>query len=106
MINQSFLEKFRKPIFFINVSRGEIAPLGEIRQALANGLIRKSALDVLECEKFNLMNAEQLENFNWLKDSGKVIFTPHIAGWTHESYARINEVLVEKIVHFLDKNTK
>ena len=106
MINQSFLEKFRKPIFFINVSRGEIAPLGEIRRALANGLIRKSALDVLECEKFNLMNAEQLENFNWLKDSGKVIFTPHIAGWTHESYARINEVLVEKIVHFLDKNTK
>ena len=66
MINQSFLKKFSKPIFFINVSRGEIAPLGEIRQALANGLIRKSALDVLECEKFNLMNAEQLENFKWL----------------------------------------
>ena len=25
------------------------------------------------------------------------VLTPHIAGWTHESYVRINEVLVQQL---------
>ena len=33
--------------------------------------------------------------------SDKVIFTPHVAGWSGESYMRINEVLVGKISKWL-----
>ena len=29
-----------------------------------------------------------------------IILSPHIGGWTHQSYARINEVLVRKIAAF------
>jgi len=39
-----------------------------------------------------------------LKNSGRVIFTPHVAGWTVESYERINVVLAEKIGAFLDRS--
>jgi D-3-phosphoglycerate dehydrogenase len=32
--------------------------------------------------------------------SDRVLFTPHVAGWTHESYRKINLVLTEKIARF------
>lgn len=106
LINQEYLGYFRKSIYFINASRGEIAPLKEIRRAMEAKKILKAGLDVLECENFDKMDENQLEDFHWLKDTGKVIFTPHVAGWTYESYARINEVLVEKIGQLLDKRKK
>ena len=102
-VNKAFFEKFAKPIIFINTSRGEIAPLNDILQALNTGIISMAALDVLECEKFSKMTDEQTITFKRIKDSGKVLFTPHVAGWTHESYRRINVVLVEKIGAFLDR---
>ena len=36
--------------------------------------------------------------FRKLRDSGKVIFSPHIAGWTHESKFKLADVLAEKIL--------
>ena len=106
LVSKEFIQKFAKPIYLINVSRGEIAPLQEIRRAVEEGKILKAALDVMECENFSKMNDRQKDDFQWLANSGKVIFTPHVAGWSFESYARINEVLVEKIGHFLDKEGK
>jgi D-3-phosphoglycerate dehydrogenase len=106
LITSEFLGRFKKPIYFINVSRGEIAHLSEIRQAMESGKIIKAALDVMECENFSKMSEGQMQDFQWLTSSGRVIFTPHVAGWSFESYARINEVLVEKIGHFLDKQKK
>lgn len=103
LANKAFFEKFAKPIIFINTSRGEIAPLNDILEALNTGKISMAGLDVLECEKFSKMTDEQTNTFNRIKESGKVLFTPHIAGWTHESYRRINVVLVEKIGAFLDR---
>ena len=103
LANKAFFEKFAKPIIFINTSRGEIAPLNDIQEALNTGKISMAGLDVLECEKFSKMTDEQTNTFNRIKESGKVLFTPHVAGWTHESYRRINVVLVEKIGAFLDR---
>ena len=57
---------------------------------------------MLECEKLDKMSGQLMADFDWLKESGKVLFTPHVAGLTKESYVRINEVLVEKIGAFLD----
>jgi D-3-phosphoglycerate dehydrogenase len=50
---------------------------------------------VLETEKFPAL-AEQ-EWFDDLKKSGKVILTPHVAGWTFDSYRKISEVMVTKL---------
>ena len=106
LVNEEFLGRFRKSLYFINVSRGEIARLSEVRKAMESGKIIKAALDVMECEKFSKMSEQQSKDFQWLISSGRVIFTPHVAGWSFESYARINEVLLEKIGHFLDKQGK
>ena len=101
MTTTAFWQQFRKNIYFINTARGEIAPLKDLLQALQTGKVLGACLDVLENEKLHQLSPEQNSVFEQLSKRHDVIFSPHIAGWTHESYRKINEVLVEKIVAFL-----
>jgi D-3-phosphoglycerate dehydrogenase len=96
-INESYLSRFKKEIWLINTARGEILPLKDLNKLLKSGKVRGAGLDVLENEKINKLTDAQQEIFEELVKSDKVILTPHIAGWTFESYVRINEVLVDKI---------
>jgi D-3-phosphoglycerate dehydrogenase len=95
MVNDEYFFHFKKPIFFINTARGEIVNTKSLLNNIANGKILGAGLDVLEKEKFPAV-AEQ-EWFDVLKTSDKVILTPHIAGWTFDSYRKISEVLAEKL---------
>ena len=100
-VNASFLQKFKKSIFIINTARGEILPLQDLKVALENGKVLGAALDVLENEKLHNLSQSQKENFGYLVKSDRVILSPHVAGWTHESYVKINQVLVEKLNNLL-----
>ena len=91
------LGQFRKPIFLVNTARGEIVSFDTLNQALDEGILRGVVLDVLENEKFDTFSSEQKVAFERLAGRENVIFSPHIAGWTHQSYQRINEVLIQKI---------
>jgi len=97
MTKGDFFSEFKKNILFINTSRGEIAPLNSIVKAMQSGKIVKAGLDVLENEKLKTLHKTQKINLAYLKESGRVIFTPHVAGWSTESYIRINKVLIKKI---------
>lgn len=98
LVNEEYLFHFKKPIFFINTSRGKTARVRAILDAIKQGKILGAGLDVLEVERFPSL-AEQ-EWFNELKQSGKVILTPHVAGWTFESYRKISEVMGEKLMAY------
>lgn len=102
LVNSSYLSKFRFNIFFINASRGEIVSLEAVADAIEKGKIIGAGLDVLENEKLQKLTNEQKAIFDRITASKKVIFTPHIAGWTFDSYVKINEVLVEKISTILE----
>lgn len=97
MIDDNFIKKFKRPFYLINTARGEIIPFSTIANGIKNGKILGAVLDVLENEKLNKLSPEQIDYFNYLTSSDKVIMTPHVAGWTFESYIKINEVLVRKI---------
>lgn len=97
MINDDFIDRFGKPFYLINAARGEIVSLSAVVRGLESGKVRGACLDVLENEKLAKLTPEQQASFDYLKQSDRVILTPHIAGWTHESYVRINEVLVEQL---------
>lgn len=97
LVNQDFLDSFANTIYIANASRGEIVVLEALLEGLNSGKIKGACLDVLENEKLSQLTPIQKETFEQLIKSDKVIFSPHIAGWTHESYLRINEVLVGKI---------
>ena len=101
LITPSFIESFKKPILFINSSRGPISPLEPLLQGLRSGQIRGLALDVLPNEKLSTWSPVEKEIFTEIAAYPATIFSPHVAGWTTESYFKINEVLLEKIkAHF------
>lgn len=102
LINSDFLNRFRKDIYFCNVARGEIVVLNDLVEALEKGKVKGACLDVLENEKLNQLTVNQDVTFSKLAKMNNVILTPHIAGWTHQSYIKINEVLRDKIKRYLD----
>src|SRR5690606_41271065 len=56
------------------------------------------ALDVLEFEKPSFENLDsENDDLKYLLQSEKVIVTPHIAGWTHQSKEKLAQVIVDKI---------
>ncbi len=100
-VDSAFLHRFRKPFYFCNVARGEIMHQGDLIAALRSGKVRGACLDVLENEKLNTLTVAQRKDFDFLKDHPRVILTPHVAGWTHESYRKINEVMCGKIAELV-----
>lgn len=95
MVNDEYLFHFRKPLFFINTARGEIVNTKAILKAIEQGKILGAGLDVLQVEKFPALGSQDW--YHELKSSGKVILTPHVGGWTFESYRKISEVLADKL---------
>ena len=97
IFTEDFFQNFRKDIFLVNTARGELLDLQLLKSLLISGRVKGMCLDVLENEKLATLTPSQKEAFEYLIQSEKVLFSPHVAGWTVESYVRINEVLVEKI---------
>jgi len=91
------LKSFAKPFWLINTARGEVISFETLNQALDQGVLKGAVLDVLENEKFQKFSASQKAGFERLAQRENVIFSPHVAGWTFESYIKINEVLVKQI---------
>ncbi|MEK0442157.1 MAG: hypothetical protein RL403_1135, partial [Bacteroidota bacterium] len=69
-----------------------------LNKALDQGILKGVVLDVLENEKFERFSTEQRHQFKLLAARENVLFTPHVAGWTVESYQKINEVLAKQIL--------
>jgi D-3-phosphoglycerate dehydrogenase / 2-oxoglutarate reductase len=97
-VNADFIAQTAKSFYLLNIARGEIVVLADVVQGLESGKIRGAGLDVLENEKLAKLTPGQQTAFDYLRHSTRVVLTPHVAGWTHESYIRINEVLVKQLV--------
>ena len=91
------LKSFSKPFWLINTARGEVISFEVLNRALDEGILKGAVLDVLENEKFKKFTDKQKEEFERLTARDNVIFSPHVAGWTFESYEKINKVLVNRI---------
>lgn len=103
--DQNFYDSFAKPIYLINTSRGKIVPSKALYQALEHGKVLGACLDVLEAEESHFEGAFLSEEWTQkLAQHPRVIITPHIAGWTYESYQKHAEILLEKINQFFNLN--
>ncbi|MBO0361009.1 phosphoglycerate dehydrogenase [Hymenobacter sp. BT186] len=101
VVNQELLQGFQAPIWLLNTARGEVLDHAALVQSLQSGQVRGAALDVLENEKLGTLTPEQQARFNFLTSAPNVLLSPHVGGWTFQSYRRINEVLAGKIKEFL-----
>jgi D-3-phosphoglycerate dehydrogenase len=103
MVDESFLKRFRKPLMLINTSRGEVIKTSDLVKQLEKGKVRAAALDVLEYESKTFENLHQQKDlpasFSKLTQMDQVILTPHVAGWTHESFRKVAEIIANKILH-------
>ena len=101
MVNSQFINAFKHPFYLINTARGKCVKSKDLVEALQNGKILGAGLDVLEFEKSSfesLFTDQHLpEEFNTLLNSDKVIFSPHVAGWTIESHQKLAQTIVDKI---------
>jgi D-3-phosphoglycerate dehydrogenase len=95
--NASFFKSFKKKIVFINTSRGGHVNALDLMYALDEGIVTHAALDVLPFEKSSLEGLNENDLFEKLLTYSNVLFTPHVAGWTNESYYKLSHVLFEKI---------
>jgi len=101
MINHAFINQFEKDFYIINTARGKNILTKDLVSALKNEKVLGACLDVLEYEKVSFENLNKSElpaDFTYLTKAENVILTPHVAGWTKESYIKLSEVLADKIL--------
>ena len=97
LANSDFFRSLKRRPWILNTSRGQVVNTNDLKEALINDEIAGAGLDVLENEKLFSYTAEEKEIFNWMLDQPNVIITPHIAGYSHEAFVRMSEVLLEKL---------
>lgn len=92
-VGRELLAQMRPDALLINVGRGEVVDEDALADALHGGCIGGAGLDVRATEPPSRGRLEALDN---------VVLTPHVAGITSDSQARITEVLAHDIERVLD----
>ena len=99
LVDEEFISKMEKNFYFINTARGKNLKTKALVKAIESGKVLGACLDVLEYEKSSFENLEtENQDLKYLLDSEKVIVTPHIGGWTHQSKEKLAQVIVDKIL--------
>jgi D-3-phosphoglycerate dehydrogenase len=101
MVNKDFIKSVSKPFYLINLSRGKIVSTEDLLSGMTEGKILGACLDVLEYEKASFENMFDQDgrippSFKALLASEKVILSPHVGGWTKESYYKLSKTLLDK----------
>jgi D-3-phosphoglycerate dehydrogenase / 2-oxoglutarate reductase len=97
MADEHFFDTLQNKPFIINTSRGNVIDTTALISALEEGKISGVALDVLENEKLETLTPIQRAQLDFLLAHPKVLITPHIAGYSHEAFYKMSEVLVTKL---------
>ena len=101
MANDSFFNSFQKPIFLLNLSRGKIVESKALVDAMKSGKVIGAGLDVLEFEPSDFTSFFKKEipsELEFLLNSKNILLTPHVGGWTNESYFKLSNILADKIL--------
>ena len=101
ILNTKFINECKKPFWLINTSRGNCVKIKDLIKGIKEKKVLGAALDVLEFEKKSfeklLETSMSNDDFSFLINSKKIILTPHIAGWTHESKLLLVKIILDKI---------
>ena len=99
LVKRDWLLRFKRPIVLINTARGGIVNTAHLLDALDSQRLQGAALDVLEFERRSLEGlSDRPEALERLLTHEQVILSPHVAGWSVESYFKLSQVLADKIL--------
>ena len=97
MADEAFFNSLKQKPVIINTSRGGVVKTTALVTALQDGLVAGAALDVLENEKINELSDVERATMDILLKQNNVLLTPHIAGYSHEAFYKMSQVLIKKL---------
>lgn len=95
LMNYAAFQRMKRNAILINVGRGPIVNEADLVRALDENLIGGAGLDVV-CREPIPQDSPLMQ----IKDSTKLIVTPHIAWATHEARCRLLDEVYENIVAY------
>jgi D-3-phosphoglycerate dehydrogenase / 2-oxoglutarate reductase len=101
LVDRDFIARCKPGFVLINTARGACIKTEDVVDALENGRLGGACLDVFENEKTGTFTETERLLYERLYRLDRVVLSPHIAGWTHESKRLIAETLLEKIKNAL-----
>lgn len=96
LINKEAFAKMKRSAILVNVARGPVVDTQALYEALTEGQIAAAGLDVLEKEPISRDNP-----LGTIKDSTKLIITPHMAWASTEARERLVSEVSKNIEAFL-----
>lgn len=97
MTDETFFHSLQRKPYLLNTSRGKVFNIDQLIQALKNNTIAGAGLDVLENENLSSYTPIEKQQLGWLLAQTNVIVTPHIAGYSVESFYKMARILLEKL---------
>jgi len=113
MLDYRVFQSAKQGLVFINISRGEISPISDLKKLLDEKILGGISLDVFSQESKLANSLRDGENekissdqaiLDFLKND-QVIFTPHNAFNTREALEKKASVSVEAVVSYLKKGS-
>lgn len=97
LMNGSTFAKMKRTAIFLNLGRGPIVVEKDLADALNHGIIAAAGLDVLSREPMSSENP-----LREIKDSERLIITPHIAWASVEARTRLMKTIEMQIREYFD----
>lgn len=97
LMNREAFAKMKKNAIFLNLGRGPIVNEADLAEALEQGVIAAAGLDVLETEPMTEQNP-----LRRIKDSDKLLITPHIAWASVEARTRLMGIILEQVKEYFE----
>ena len=95
LMNAAAFSKMKNSAIFINVGRGPIVVEADLADALEQGEIAAAGLDVLSAEPMRC-----------IKDSEKLVITPHIAWAAVETRKRLMDIILQQVKELFEVKQK
>lgn len=95
LMNQNAFAKMKSSAILLNVGRGPIINEADLAEALNNRMIAAAGLDVLSVEPMQPENP-----LRGIKDSERLLITPHIAWAGVEARMRLMDIILNQIKEF------
>ena len=95
LMNQKAFAKMKSSAILLNVGRGPIINEADLAEALNNRTIAAAGLDVLSVEPMQPENP-----LRGIKDSERLLITPHIAWAGVEARMRLRDIILNQIKEF------
>lgn len=99
LMDKTAFSKMKKSAIFLNLGRGPIVEEEALADALEAGEIRAAGLDVLCVEPMSSANP-----LKRIKDSDRLLITPHIAWASLEARTRLMDIILGQIKEFFENN--